>query len=401
MYNSFLLPLLTGILLGSWIFVSAQDNDPETPYINFVTEEAWEEARTLSQEQGKYLMVDAYTDWCGWCKVQDKKTFHHPRVAQFFNENFVAVKINFEEGIGIDLAMKHRVRSYPTLLFFTPEGKLAGRIIGYEADVNKFLKKVEKLRDPANHPPQIGDPNVLDPGFPDFYRGVFGKERKQVKPETVVAWLQQQEDMFTEPVWNVMAMLPMTEEYQDKFLKELPAYQEKFGKEEANKVVGNIVNARYRKAMQEKSEPMMESVLALKHQFDPDPLNETYMRVNYYQYIEDWRKATDLMAQYVQKNGVDDAHNMLNSVAWGIYEKCDDPTTIKAATTWMLPVVRKHPEYMYLDTYAALLFKGGDLEQAEIWANRAIAAGKANDEKVTETEKLLEEIQQQIQDSRQ
>ncbi|MGC6414302.1 MAG: DUF255 domain-containing protein, partial [Bacteroidia bacterium] len=26
-------------------------------------------------KEGKIILIDAYTDWCGWCKVMDKKTY--------------------------------------------------------------------------------------------------------------------------------------------------------------------------------------------------------------------------------------------------------------------------------------------------------------------------------------
>lgn len=39
------------------------------------TELKWfgfEEGYAKSVKEGKILLVDAYTDWCGWCKVMDK-----------------------------------------------------------------------------------------------------------------------------------------------------------------------------------------------------------------------------------------------------------------------------------------------------------------------------------------
>ncbi len=42
------------------------------------------------------VLVDLYTDWCGWCKRMDKATFQHPQVADYVNDNFWAVKFNAE-----------------------------------------------------------------------------------------------------------------------------------------------------------------------------------------------------------------------------------------------------------------------------------------------------------------
>jgi uncharacterized protein YyaL (SSP411 family) len=48
-------------------------------------------------EEGKMFFVDVYTDWCGWCKVMDNKTFSDPSVQKALNERFHVVKFNAEQ----------------------------------------------------------------------------------------------------------------------------------------------------------------------------------------------------------------------------------------------------------------------------------------------------------------
>ena len=55
-----------------------------------------QEAYTLTQTNPKKIIIDVYTDWCGWCKVMDKKTFTNPEVVKFINENYYAVKLDAE-----------------------------------------------------------------------------------------------------------------------------------------------------------------------------------------------------------------------------------------------------------------------------------------------------------------
>ena len=45
----------------------------------------------------KPIMVDVYTDWCGWCKVMDKETYNNDNVAAYINEHYYAVKLNAEQ----------------------------------------------------------------------------------------------------------------------------------------------------------------------------------------------------------------------------------------------------------------------------------------------------------------
>lgn len=45
----------------------------------------------------KPILVDVYTDWCGWCKVMDKETYNNDNVAAYINEHYYAVKLNAEQ----------------------------------------------------------------------------------------------------------------------------------------------------------------------------------------------------------------------------------------------------------------------------------------------------------------
>ena len=55
-----------------------------------------EEAEKMNKEKPKKIMVDVYTDWCGWCKKMDKDTFSNPVIAEIINEHYYAVKLNAE-----------------------------------------------------------------------------------------------------------------------------------------------------------------------------------------------------------------------------------------------------------------------------------------------------------------
>ena len=39
------------------------------------------------------MIIDLYTDWCGWCKVMDRNTFTDSDVISHINNNFVAIKL--------------------------------------------------------------------------------------------------------------------------------------------------------------------------------------------------------------------------------------------------------------------------------------------------------------------
>lgn len=55
-----------------------------------------EEAVKLAAENPRVLVIDVYTDWCGWCKRMDATTFSDPEVADVMNTHFYPVKLNAE-----------------------------------------------------------------------------------------------------------------------------------------------------------------------------------------------------------------------------------------------------------------------------------------------------------------
>ncbi|MBI3259602.1 MAG: DUF255 domain-containing protein [Ignavibacteriae bacterium] len=55
-----------------------------------------EEAEKLNKKEPRKIIVDVYTDWCGWCKKMDASTFTNPVIVKYINEKFYAVKFNAE-----------------------------------------------------------------------------------------------------------------------------------------------------------------------------------------------------------------------------------------------------------------------------------------------------------------
>ena len=57
---------------------------------------SFKELEKKLQEKELPVLVDIYTDWCGWCKVMDRKTYAESNVAKYMNQKFYAVKFNAE-----------------------------------------------------------------------------------------------------------------------------------------------------------------------------------------------------------------------------------------------------------------------------------------------------------------
>jgi len=65
----------------------------EGSLVNWMTlPEAMEKVKT----QPRPILMDFYTDWCGWCKQMMKTTYANKDLAQYVNTNFYPVKFNAE-----------------------------------------------------------------------------------------------------------------------------------------------------------------------------------------------------------------------------------------------------------------------------------------------------------------
>ena len=106
----------------------------------------WAEALAFAKKDNKLVFLDVYASWCGPCKKLKKKTFSNDRVGAYFNERFINVSLDGEEGEGITVSSKYNVSSYPSLFFIDGEGKIISKAEGYlnPNEILRFAKTVSK-----------------------------------------------------------------------------------------------------------------------------------------------------------------------------------------------------------------------------------------------------------------
>lgn len=134
--------ILAAFLMLGAITIQAQE---EIKWIGF------EEAIALNEKDPKPILVDLYTDWCGWCKRMDKDTYANDVIAKYINDHYYAVKMDGEGREDIKYKDKtfkfiqqgkskyHELAaailkgklSYPSTAFFNAEQQLLQTVPGY------------------------------------------------------------------------------------------------------------------------------------------------------------------------------------------------------------------------------------------------------------------------------
>jgi thioredoxin-related protein len=163
-----------------------------------------EEAQKKAKEQPRPILIDIYTDWCGWCKRMVATTYSDPEVAGYINQNFYPVQFNAETRDTIVYQGQKYVnrepqqngthqltykflpesRSYPSTIFMTGDFQNTVNVPGYLesktiAPILVFYS--EKL---------YAETNINE--FMAYFDSTFTPEHR-VKQVKQVKWLSMQE----------------------------------------------------------------------------------------------------------------------------------------------------------------------------------------------------------------
>ncbi|MDP4221223.1 MAG: thioredoxin fold domain-containing protein [Bacteroidota bacterium] len=107
------------------------------------------DALKQAAKEKKIVMIDFYTDWCGWCKRLDRDTYSSDELGKYADDNVIAIKINADDkgGVGSAFSNKLGISGFPTIVFFDADGKELHRVVGYKPApgfMQEMIKAVDK-----------------------------------------------------------------------------------------------------------------------------------------------------------------------------------------------------------------------------------------------------------------
>ncbi len=363
----------------------------------FIHEQDWESIKESAKNNRKMIFVDAYTDWCGWCKVMDEKTFSNEAIGNMMDQYFINVKLEMEKDeLGIKLATKYAISSFPTYLIFNENGEMIYQTVGYQ-DPASFMTTLSKIVTPYNHIQRPGYSADFATTYPEFYLKVMGHSKKKNFPTTeeLNKWISANNDLSVEANWTVYQRFyfDLNAKNREHFWEQKAVLDTLYGDDLTNDLAASLLFMEVKDLVAKNDPAKLEALLKVKLPLVNEP-KETgeNIRLYYAKETKNWKEVNRLLSKLYKEKGIEST-DWWNEQCWHVYESADDTLLIAQVLVWIDAVVKKDPDFNYIDTHAALLFKANKLEEAKLKAEEAIKTGKAANKQVGETEALLKKIE--------
>ncbi|PJJ67544.1 thioredoxin fold domain-containing protein [Chryseobacterium geocarposphaerae] len=352
-----------------------------------------------AKKEKKLVFIDAYTTWCGPCKLMAKNIFPLQAVGDYYNSHFVNAKIDMEKGEGIELAKKYNVKAYPTYLFVDGNGEIVHRTLGYveEKDFIQFAKDAE---DPSKRLTALKQKFENGEKNPEFLKNLAGltiysdtefagrvleryftakTELDRDDVQMLLSGAQTSDSplykIFQSKKTEITKVIP-TEQYDaiDKNIKVSTLFKKSYNKDTKTWNDNYFLTEAQKFLSKEEAEKTLKKAQAGRALRDKD--FATYEKLT----MELYKDTSALSSEE------------LNSIAWNFFENVSNKSSLEKALAWAQESVKKNENYANTDTLANLYNKIGDKKNAKLWAEKSIELAKSTGQDSADTEKLLKTL---------
>ncbi|MEC3876045.1 thioredoxin family protein [Chryseobacterium salviniae] len=331
-----------------------------------------------AKKENKIVFIDAYTSWCGPCKMMEKNIFTKKSVGDYFNANFVNARFDMEKGEGREIAAKYGVRSYPTYLFLNGDGELVSQNYGYMEE-SMFLTMAQGISSPNNKKSSLKERFEKGEKDPEFLINImklnsssdfdFAKkaseryfENKEKTSEftkddvgLLLYFLKSSEDknynVFTERKSEIIKFLP--EETYREFDNQI-----KLGK-----VVEQSIDKQNKRINEDYFMKTAEPLVG-KHDAEVK-LNQ--VKLSYYEQNANFPEYEKAALAYYRNSEAFEPNELLKA-AWIFSEHITNPASLKKAVEWAEKSVMRGETSENTYILAKLYLSTGNKEQAKAYA---------------------------------
>lgn len=340
----------------------------------------WSEAMAQAKIEQKLIFVDAYASWCGPCKRMAANVFPDPQVGDYFNANFVNLKIDMEKPENSEFAGKYPVSAYPTLLIIDGEGKIVHKHVGglaadgliafgqKAAGKTDTSKDFEKEYAAGNRDPQL----VLD-----YVRALNRANKPSLKITN--EYLNTQKDLHT-PI-NHKIILEGAIESDSRVFDLLLTHRDKIAAQEGKDAVDTRINLAcqntLKKAIEFRDERLLQEAKAKMKTGLPARADDFSAEADMKYYaatkdVKNYLKSAQSFQKKSVKNNAAKLHDLVISVMRAFPT---DKSALEQAEKWAKSAADNGGLGEYYLTLAEVYKRLGDKTKARAAAEKARNAG--------------------------
>ena len=364
-------------------------------------EGTWEEALEVAKVQEKLIFVDAYAVWCGPCKRMSKAVFPDKMVGEFYNRNFISMKIDMERGMGLEFRKKYPVSAFPTLFYIDHNGKVIQKIKGAQ-NVEGFIRLGKKALSSVDYSQNYEaeyekgnrDPELVYNYVKALNRS--GKSSLKVSNE----YIRSQKDLNSEQ--NLKFILEAAIEADSRLFDLLIEKRKQIeavtsAKDVQTRIYVACENTA-KKAIEFESKDLLEEAKTKMSKHHPAQAKAfaAAMEMDFCLAMKNADHYTKACKEYA-KTITDNKANELQRLAFKIVENFDDNSkAMKQAEAFAKEAAKAGNKYNYYLTYASILFQNGKKSQAEEAANKSLELARSNSPgAVKSVEAFIERLKQE------
>jgi thiol-disulfide isomerase/thioredoxin len=363
------------------------------------------EGLAAAKEEGKPVFIDCYTTWCGPCKWMTANIFTDESVAEYYNENYICLKIDMEKGEGIDIAKNYSVRAYPTLLYLDDSGETLLVSVGANRDPQSYINNGNRAKDPENNIPYflwMKNSQFDNPEFMSSYFSLMSEANMLDTKEVDLYFSNLEFDQWLiEMNWNILmeASLSFENITFQTMLVESEVIKEEKGEEALAFISDRLYQGLGQQFYRAKDEEGKKSYLENKTKLaEGDYLEKGIVLFKLslleYQKAKDWGNWGETAITGVKKYYWNDA-NALNNVAWTAFENVEDKAVLPSAMRWAQRAVELSEKHHIIDTYAHLLAANGQKEAALEQEMRAFELAQEEGASTASYQEFIDELSQE------
>ena len=339
---------------------------------------SYEQALQKSAAEKKPVFLFGFATWCHFCEYMKDSVLPTEAVGNFYNQNFICIKMDLEKE-GKNLNQKTiRAKSFPVLLFMNSQGEMLHRVTG-KKDAQDFL--------------QIGI-EALD-STKQLRTFVYKYRDGKLSPQQTYEYFKMVDRAGMDNqslINNYLTLIPndkLTATYSWKIMYELfrdieqpcmklvldhrADYTAKYTADSIdNKIMGLYINALMNKvqmldsngyiSIQQKLRAskldLAEKIIAFAD------LNKMKMKGEWEAYF---RNAILFVDQYAQND-----YRRLNDIAYNVFEKAYDKDLLRKAEGWSKKAVTLMDTYRNNYTLACLYYRNEKYDEARTVLYHAI-----------------------------